>query len=891
MDQTGRVLADPEFVRSPGLLGPIFEEAGTGERQMREGLFLSFNVDLGFFEARLLGPVKATGAAVTVIGDASVFAPDPRSIRGAGHAYTLGLAATAGAFHPKLTILAGPERALVGIGSGNLTLGGWHANEEVLTTIRASRADGAPVILRDVVRFLRDLAEGVTLSPLAAEGVDRTADQLAALVDAAAPVDTGHMLLDSLRGPIIEQLPADPVDALQISAPFHDLGARALATLIKRYAVRKVTVLAQRRRAVMDPEAIQRVARAAGTQLTFVQVTGDEELTSPYRHGKVLTAIRDGLPAWTVIGSPNLSIAALLRGFPSGNVEMAVLHHSSRSLFPAPHAPIDDVAALRYTIAVEGEDATDPPPSLPALLEARSVAGGTEVTLSRPALKELVVEVSPFALSPDDFHELGRILIGDVTATFPEQFGPGTRLRVGDSWQFLALPDQVIRRLQPTGISRPNRDATYADLFASDTAAQHWLDALARLLQSHSGAGRPGATYAAANEDAERVTASWRTLDDEDVWTSYTEDALTRLGMPIFRLATGSPAGYATVGASLPNTAPVWEDRFEENVETFEGGESAESVEDLDEVLVAGPATLSAHQRGRLRRWIKDAVQLMPSVAPYERIALCQLTVVGTTASIWDAAGGTAGWFDPLADALSTMDAQSWPPPVADQAAALTAIGLYRLWMAVPPDERGKEARRFAGLARRLAPLTGNARVETVAANLELLAGTTQVAIEAEDVLSDVVAHSTSDERDALKRVLERVLPQFDAIWLDEVRLLLTGRSTKPRAIAIQALKHAEGLALDRIAIGVSAGSGPWVVVGKVPDRLILVEGGTTPTTYKTYDTRGVLNPVGVLTEPDLGQARRSSTPPWIRPEGVDLEVLDALGLDCSAFGGMLRQG
>lgn len=882
-------MAEPKFVRTPGLLGPIFEQAGTGERHMREGLFLSFNLDLGFFEARLLGPVKATGAAVTVIGDANVFAPDPRSVRGAGHAYALGLAATASAFHPKLAVLAGPERALISIGSGNLTLGGWYANEEVLTTIRASRADGAPVILRDVVQFLRGLKRRVTVSPLAVEGVDRTADQLASLLDAAAPVDTGHTLLDSVRGPIIEQLPSEPVDALEISAPFHDLSARALATLIERYAVREVTVLAQRGRAVMDPQAMERVARAAGSRLSFVQVTGDEELASPYRHGKVLTAVRDGRPTWTVVGSANLSVAALLRGVPSGNVELAVLHHSGHSLLPTPHAPVADASALRYTIAVEGEDPTDPLPSVPKLLEARAVPGGTEITVSRPALEELVVEVSPFASSPDDFHELGRILVGDVTATFAEQFGPGTRLRVGDSWQFLAFPDHVVRRLQPTGISRPNRDVTYADIFASETAAQHWLDALARLLQSHSGAGRPGATYAATDENAEHVTTSWRTLDDEDVWTSYTEDALTRLGMPIFRLASGSPAGTATIGASLPNTAPAWEDRFEETGEAFEEGESAESAEHLGEVVVAAAATLSAHQRGRLRRWIHDAVQIMPSVAPYERIALCQLAVVGTTASIWDAADGPAGWFGPLADALNTMDAHPWPPAAAAQAAATTAIGLYRLRMAVPSDERGEDARRFSGLAQRLASLTGTATGETVAANLELLAGTTQVAMEAEDVLAEVAAHSTSDERAALARVLERVLPEVEVAWRGERRLLLTGRFTNPRAIAVEALKHADRL--DRIAIGVSGGSGLWAVVGKVPDRVIMVEGGTKPTTYKTYETRGVLNPVVVLTEQDLGQAKRSSTPPWTRCEGVDLEVLDALGLDQGPVGGMLLEG
>lgn len=883
-------MADPDFVRTPGLLGPLFEEAGTGERHMREGLFLSFNLDLGFFEAQLLGPVKATGAAVTVIGDASVFTPDPRSVRGAGHAYALGLAATACAFHPKLTVLAGPERALVGIGSGNLTLGGWYANEEVLTTIRASREDGVPVILRDVVTFLRRLARHITISPLAVGGVNRTAEQLASLLDAAALIDTGHTLLDSVRGPIIDQLPTEPVDALEISAPFHDLGARALATLIERYAVSEVTVLAQRGRAVMDPDAMQRVAQQTGTRLSFVQVSGDAEFVSPYRHGKVLTAVRDGRPAWTVVGSANMSVAALLRGAPYGNVELAVLHQRGPSLLPAPHTPVDDVAALRHTIAVEGEDPTELLPVLPTLLEARTVSGGTEVTVSQPASEELVVEVSAFASSPDTFHELGRIPMGEDTATFAEFFGPGTRLRVGDSWQFLAFPDQVVRRLQPIGISRPNRDMTYADIFASDTAAQHWLDALARLLQSHSGAGRPVATGAATDGNAEQVTASWRTLDDVDVWTSYTEDALTRLGMPIFLLASGSPVGAAAIGASLPNTAPAWEDRFEETVEAFEEGESVESAERLDgRVLVAAPANLSAHQRGRLRRWVHEAVKLMPSVAPYERIALCQLAVVGTTASIWDSAEGPAGWFDPLADALNTMDAHPWPPAAAAQAAATTAIGLYRLRMEVPSDERGEQAHRFARLAQRLAPLTGTATAQTVAANVELLAGATQVAIEAEDVLAEVRAHSISDERAALVRVLERVLPQFEVAWRDDFRLLLTGGFSNPRAIAIEALKHADRL--ERIAIGVSGRSGQWVVVGKVPDRVILLEGGTKPTTYRTYDTRGVLNPVGVLTEHELGQVKRISTPPWMRCEGVDLEVMTALGLDQRPVGGMLLGG
>ena len=97
-------LPEPTFPRTPSLLGPIFEEAGTGDRQTREALF---------FETRLLGPVRAAGAAVTVVADSRVFAPDARNVRSAGHGYALGLAAMGGAFHPKLTVLAGPQRALI----------------------------------------------------------------------------------------------------------------------------------------------------------------------------------------------------------------------------------------------------------------------------------------------------------------------------------------------------------------------------------------------------------------------------------------------------------------------------------------------------------------------------------------------------------------------------------------------------------------------------------------------------------------------------------------------------------------------------------------------------------------------------------------------------------
>src|SRR6476646_7363902 len=91
------------------------------DRQATDALFLTYNVDLAFVEARLLGLCPASGAMATVIADAAIWNPDVRSVRFAGRQYHAGLVASGGAFHPKLSVLVGAERSVAIIGSGNLT--------------------------------------------------------------------------------------------------------------------------------------------------------------------------------------------------------------------------------------------------------------------------------------------------------------------------------------------------------------------------------------------------------------------------------------------------------------------------------------------------------------------------------------------------------------------------------------------------------------------------------------------------------------------------------------------------------------------------------------------------------------------------------------------------
>jgi len=123
----------------------------------REVLVLTYTAALDFFERFALSDARALGALVTVVSDATMVNADPVVVRRAGNHYLDARAlCPRGAFHPKLVVIVGDGEARVAIGSGNLTMAGWHANAELWTVLRADE-DGGPTTLRQVSAFLRDL--------------------------------------------------------------------------------------------------------------------------------------------------------------------------------------------------------------------------------------------------------------------------------------------------------------------------------------------------------------------------------------------------------------------------------------------------------------------------------------------------------------------------------------------------------------------------------------------------------------------------------------------------------------------------------------------------------------------------------------------------------------
>src|SRR5690606_30042330 len=114
---------------------------------------------------------------------------------------------------------------------------------------------------------------------------------------------------------------------------------------------------------------------------------------------------------------------------------------------------------------------------------------------------------------------------------------------------------------------------------------------------------------------------------------------------------------------------------------------TAESVEENDEEDSGlGPTTLTAHQRSRVRSFVRDIVERAPDWPPWERIAAVKLAIISTATQVWEAEGPHS-WPTTVSAALMSLDEATWPGTSGDQAAAVAAVGLYRLRMALPPDE------------------------------------------------------------------------------------------------------------------------------------------------------------------------------------------------------------
>lgn len=618
------------------------------QQALHEALFLGFTVDLPFLEKVAIPVARGLGARTAVIGDAAQGLYDPVDVRMAGRSYLHSLASCRRAFHPKVVLLIGEHACRLAVGSGNPTLSGWGANDELWTVVE-TEDDDSHALMADLADWLDALPSAVELAPWSASHLAELAALLTERhVNAPAGPDAGARLLHNLQESLLDQLPLGPVDELHAYAPFVDEAGHALSGLVDRLTPRRTVLGLQPRWSSYDAGAIKKALGGFDAQIRFLEETR-------MRHGKFIEW-QVGGRRYALTGSPNLTRAALCTSTrDGGNCELAVIAADTAPLLPE-QGRITQLASLTgRTIR----------PFLSTghtlvLLGAKTDSEGLHVSLAHPQPLPVVISTSPDG-SPGSWTQTGTIPAGLSARSFPLPEVPGAAVRAtcarpdGTTAEsavvFVYSPVHCARRHSADSGPRLRYDYTAQTLFADERAARRFETDLLRLRELTAGTSAPRVSPVGD------TTTGSVTSSGVDRWDAYLADCRRMIGAPLTDLAFGtSPLDLPQAPSSRWIVSAVTLGVREEDDEEHE-----DETEEVDLPTTSEPLApyVAPEQRARCRAWAQRWVAALTgpdgsAAAPVPvRLLVANLYVQLLAAGVWDEQDQS--WRDGLSRLLEAL--------------------------------------------------------------------------------------------------------------------------------------------------------------------------------------------------------------------------------------------
>lgn len=592
---------------------------------LQELLILGYTLDLTFIEQRAVGLARGLGARVTLLGDGQHGIHDPVDIRQAGRSYQHAHVACAGAFHPKLALLVGDEDVWAAIGSGNPTTAGWGFNEELWIVIRYRRDSGPPAMAQ-LASWMTALAQHPSIA--LPSWIATTVVEIAAKVAPQQADDSVRDLqvLGNLERPLLGQLPVGPVTSLRLSAPFFDHDGAAVRALIDRMQPAETIIGLQPRLSSYDGETLTTAIEFA-PKSQFRQLSEEGHRIS---HGKLIEW-NDGAITMAMVGSPNLSRAALLRPVDAGgNCELAAIYPVPETLLPeGVSLPHDDVRA-RSTLA----DVVDSRPAAPVtLLGARRIDTTISVELVAAVTAAVTFEVSSSA-APGEWWPRHQIDVTGARSIVETRFltaeAAGTAVRAvarftGSTYTSPAvfLTDTIKCQSRSGQASGPRLARDYAQIFTDPALLARFEHDFLTLL-------RVNAVHRTTHPSIAVRSAA---VVDDDRWGSWLGRTETVLGPSL--LAGLFPTASVAASAQSVNLWAIDGDD--------PGAASVEDEEDLDhdeeeESARRQPPNIPTDQRHQLRQWaarLRRAVTNDPAPSVELRMLVTQLHFDLLAGGVW----------------------------------------------------------------------------------------------------------------------------------------------------------------------------------------------------------------------------------------------------------------
>ena len=640
-------------------------------------LFLTYTFDVNYFERVALSLLQGTRAAICVVADAQQVEFDIFGPGMAGRRYGVGRVHHNNAFHPKLVVLQGSTSTTVAVGSANVTMAGWHASEELWTVFRSGSTETDRVLAETgdwLVHLARDVVLGKRVRDFVAETGRRLQDEVVGSV--------GAQLIGNLDASILEQLPAGPVDELNLYAPFHDRGATAVKRLIQRLRPSRVRLGYQRGRTIVNGPQLESVLRESGVKFELLEVEATR-----YRHGKLIEwCVGD---QWTALtGSANLSNPALCQTADVGNFELGVIQEIAEPLFPTGSV----VAGVESIQDCESPSVPAmPAESLPEILEAVADGELLIVSLTKPLSVGAVLESVPRGESPDSWQRWATLPLGLSTIEVDLLAGGSwLRLDFGDNRYSRPIPvlapASLLARTSSRGGARHVPDME--DIFDDPKAADRFFQQLISL-KDELGL-QTGASTAAKNAGQVNAGAATMFLG----WEEYLERFGRTMGDGFTLFALGMPRAGPAAGTTAVSD---WDDEGVADDEAGLDGDDAETLETTAVAVTGQPRSYGQAERKRIAKWL-DRLSRMKLHDPTIQLGALRVTLTYVVGGAWP--DHDRGWVKVILRHVNSIrSAAVDSPELRSRQAALVTAALT--WARsevplVPSSPESSEIRRAA---------------------------------------------------------------------------------------------------------------------------------------------------------------------------------------------------
>ncbi|MBN1618414.1 hypothetical protein JW887_03675 [Candidatus Dojkabacteria bacterium] len=285
-------------------------------------IICTYGLNLNFFENYLMKlDALYSSDNISIFTDSSTynsFLHESYTPRWLNKKYLVNHLKTGGVFHAKLYMFASEKKAVVGIGSANITRDGIASNLELLSVFEISEKETLYAsLLLDCIDYVRRLAI-ITNSQSAYEQVELFSETCRSFL--STEVEKHIHFVHNLDRPIIEDLIENAskhrVSKIQVISPFYDVELAALEALRNAFPKSKIEIYIQQKKSNFPKMMFDKIKPNVSL---YVYKNIDR-----YLHGKaILFHCNDEVLLY--FGSANFSKSALVEKPPVGNFEIGLL--------------------------------------------------------------------------------------------------------------------------------------------------------------------------------------------------------------------------------------------------------------------------------------------------------------------------------------------------------------------------------------------------------------------------------------------------------------------------------------------------------------------------------------------------------------------------------------